>query len=146
MILGRDLLFALVLDLKFSENFISGVEEPYKGCYASMVDVSSYEFNIITDKTVKPEESFIVLYVNECLESESGISATRRMHRIIDAKYKKSDLNKVMTEQCQHLNAEEFKRLLILLRKFEDLFHGVLDTWNTTWVELELKDDAKPVC
>ena len=68
------------------------------------------------------------------------------MSRILDAKYKNSNLNKVMTKQCQHLNAEERKRLLILLRKFEDLFDGTLDMWNTTLLELGLKDDAKPVC
>ena len=31
------------------------------------------------------------------------------------------------------------------LKKFEDLFYGMLDTWNTTPVDLELKDDAKHV-
>ena len=31
MILGRDLLTALVLDLKFYENFIIGVEVSYEG-------------------------------------------------------------------------------------------------------------------
>ena len=33
-----------------------------------------------------------------------------------------------------------------MLRKFEDLFDGTLGTWNTTPVDLELKDNAKPVC
>ena len=35
---------------------------------------------------------------------------------------------------------------MILLRKFEDLFGGTFFTWNITTVDLELKDDAKPVC
>ena len=51
-----------------------------------------------------------------------------------------------MTEQCQHLNTEECKRLLIILRKSEELFGGTLCTWNTTLVDLELKADVKPVC
>ena len=68
------------------------------------------------------------------------------MRRILDAKYKKSDLNKVMTEQFQHLNTEECNRHMIVLRKYEDLFNGTLGTWNTTPVDLELRDDAKPVC
>ena len=59
------------------------------------------------------------------------------MRIIIDAKYKKYDLNKVMTEQCRHLNAEERKKLLILLRKFEDLFEGTFGMGNTTLVYLE---------
>ena len=44
----------------------------------------------------------------------------------LDAKYKKADLNKVMTEQGQHLNAKKRERLMILLRKFENLFYGTL--------------------
>ena len=55
MILGRDLLTALGLDLKFSENVIRGVEGPHKGCSAPMFDVKTYDFNIVTSKTVKPE-------------------------------------------------------------------------------------------
>ena len=39
MILGRDPLTALGLDLKFSENVIIGREGPYEGCYTPMVDV-----------------------------------------------------------------------------------------------------------
>ena len=52
MILGGELLTALVLDLKFSYKVILGVEGPYKGCSAPMVYVSNYDFNIITAKTV----------------------------------------------------------------------------------------------
>ena len=59
MIPGRDLLTALVLDIKFSGKSIPGREWPYKGCSAPMVDVSNYNFNIITAKTVQPEESLL---------------------------------------------------------------------------------------
>ena len=55
MILGRDLLTAPVLDIKFSENFIICGKVPYKGFLAPMVDLSDYDFTSITDKTVKPE-------------------------------------------------------------------------------------------
>ena len=65
MILGRDLLTALVLTLKFSENFICGGEGPYKGCSEPMVDVNNYYFNIVMAKTVKQEEPFINAYVSE---------------------------------------------------------------------------------
>ena len=67
------------------------------------------------------------------------------MRKILDAKYKKLDLNKVITKQCQQINTKEWKRLLSLLRKSEYLFDGMLGTWNTTPVYLELKDDVKPV-
>ena len=68
------------------------------------------------------------------------------MRRIIDANYEKADLNKVMTEQCQHVNTPERYRLLNILKKSEYLFDGTLGMWNTTPIDLELKDDAKPVC
>ena len=47
MILGRDLLTALVLDLKFSKNVIICGEGPYEGCSAPMMDVSNYNFTSI---------------------------------------------------------------------------------------------------
>ena len=104
MILGRDLLTALVLDLKFPENAINGGKGPYKGCSAPMVDVNNYDCSILTEKIVKPDESFINVYVSECFESESEISAPCRMRSILDTKYEKSELNKVMTKKCQHIN------------------------------------------
>ena len=39
MILGRDVLTALELDLKFNENIIIGGAVPYEGCPTPMVDL-----------------------------------------------------------------------------------------------------------
>ena len=36
--------------------------------------------------------------------------------------------------------------LLQVLKKFKAQFDGTLGTWNTTLVDLELKNDVKPVC
>ena len=69
------------------------------------------------------------------------------MRKILDAKYKNADLNEVMTKQCQQqLTDTERHKLLYILKKFEDFFDGMLGTWNTTPVDLELKDNAEPVC
>ena len=65
MILGRDLLTALGMDMKFSDNIIIGGEGPYEQFSAPMVDGSNYYFNSITDITVKPEDYFINLYVDK---------------------------------------------------------------------------------
>ena len=54
MIICRDLLTTLVLDIKFSQNTVIGGELPYKGCLEPMVDVSNYDFKILIDNTVKP--------------------------------------------------------------------------------------------
>ena len=146
MILGRDLLTALVLDIQFSDNIIIGKAGPYKGWLSLIVDISNFDFKYITGKTVKQEWSFVTSYVNECLKSNSTISSTCTSRRILDVKYKKADLNKVMTEQCQHLTATERHRLIHLLKKFKDMFNVTLGTHKTTPVYLESKDDSKPVC
>ena len=51
-----------------------------------------------------------------------------------------------MAKKCQTINTAEHYRLLKFLRKFEDMFNGTLGKWNTTPVDLELKDNTKPVC
>ena len=112
MILGRDLLTALVLDLKFPENLIIGGEGPYEGCLAPMSDLSRYRSKSLMYKIVKLEESFINLYVGKCLGYESSISSTHIMRIILDAKYEKAHLNKVMTEQFQHLIPSKQESLL----------------------------------
>ena len=50
MILGKNLLIAMGLDLKFSDNIIIGVEVPYEGCSSPMVYVRNNDFKSITDK------------------------------------------------------------------------------------------------
>ena len=58
------------------------------------------------------------------------------MRRILDNKYEKSVLNKVITEQCEHLNEKERKIFLILLRKSDNIFDGTFSTRNTTPIDL----------
>ena len=71
-----------------------------------MVVVSNYNFKSLTDKIVKLVESFINTYVEKYLESESAISSMRIMRIILDDKYEKDYLNKIITEQCQHLSTK----------------------------------------
>ena len=102
MILGRELLTALGMDFKFFDNVIIGGERLYEWCSTTMFEVRNYYFKSITDKTVKPEESFINSYIEEEFESGNAIKPTHRMRRILDANYEKSDLNEVMNKQCQN--------------------------------------------
>ena len=55
MILNRDLINALGMDLKFSENVIIGGEGPYEGCLGPMADLSNYDFISLTENIVRPE-------------------------------------------------------------------------------------------
>ena len=59
---------------------------------------------------------------------------------------KKYDLNKFISKQCQHLSTGKHNILLNILNRLEDLFESTLGTWNITTVDLDLKDDPKPVC
>ena len=59
-------------------------------------------------------------------EPASTLEATQRVIKILDAKYKKADLNAVVNERCTHLMSSDQKKLLELLTEFEDLFDGTL--------------------
>ena len=63
MILGRYLLTALGLDLKFYKNVIIGGDGPYGGCSSPMVDINDYNFKYLIDEMVNLEEYFINMYV-----------------------------------------------------------------------------------
>ena len=63
--------------------------------------------------------------------------------RILDATYKKTDLEKI-TSECQHLNIEERELLLTLLTKYESLFDGTLGFWNHEEYDIRLQPGVKP--
>jgi hypothetical protein len=50
--------------------------------------------------------------------------------KILEANYKKADLQAVVTD-CKQLNSVEKDKLLELLKKFEPLFDGTLGLWRT---------------
>ena len=52
-----------------------------------------------------------------------------------------------MTKQCQKNSTTTDRHVLLqLLKKFENMFDDTLGMWNTTPVDLELKENAKSVC
>ena len=77
MIIGRDLLTALGLELKFYDPVIVGSKSPYEGCLSPMVDMINYDYAHLTDKIVKPEESLLNFHVDTYFESENKINPTR---------------------------------------------------------------------
>ena len=76
-------------------------------------------------------------------EPTSTEQATQRAVKILDAKYKKADLQAVVT-YCTQLNSVEKNKLLELLKKFEPLFDGTLGHWTTKPVSFQLKDRVTP--
>ena len=71
---------------------------------------------------------------------------TKPLRAILDAKYEKVYLHKVMKKQCQHLTMTQRNELLKLLQIFKELFDVTLVTWKINTVDLELKEDANTIC
>ena len=68
------------------------------------------------------------------------------MRVILDVKYEKEDLNKVLKNQWKILTKTQHYELLKLFKKNEEIFNGTLVTWKIYSVEFELKEYLKPVC
>ncbi len=60
------------------------------------------------------------------MEPQSTQDATQRATQILDAKYSKADLQSVVRDNCKHLSANQQKKLLQLIKKYESLFDGTL--------------------
>jgi hypothetical protein len=69
---------------------------------------------------------------------------TTQRARILDAKYSKADLQSVVRDDCKHLIANQQKKLLQLLKKYESLFDGTLGDWKTKPVSFQLKEGVSP--
>jgi len=127
MIIGRDLLQALGFIIDFHDHTMTWDEAtiPMKdyGKISTLAEADAYCDEIYTTD----------------VEQE----ITTQMTRILDAKYEKADLHKVVSES-KHLTEHEQSQLLTLLRKYENCFDGSLGHWKTKPVNLELKSDASP--
>ncbi len=87
-----------------------------------------------------------VLRLNHSLamEPQSTQDAAKHVTRILDAKYKKADLQSIVIDNCKHLSADQKKKLLQLLTKYETLFDGTLGDWKTKLVSFQLKEGVSP--
>jgi hypothetical protein len=121
MIIGRDILLFLKIDICFSDQVViwDGSKMPFKPVEASAT----------TD-----------CHISETMAVEDQME---RIKKVLDAKYSATDLEKVCSSQS-HLKLEKQQKLLALLMKFEDLFDRMLGKWNEEPVKLELKEDATP--
>ena len=65
-----------------------------------MVDLSKYLFKYLNTREIILGELFTNVYFEELYESEHVHTATKRLCVILDAKYQKSNLHKVMETHC----------------------------------------------
>ena len=122
MIIGRDLLSELGIDINFSNS------------------TCSWEHSVIPMKPLEPQQS-----TSSHAIEESGVlkSATTRLKKILDAKYEPVKIDQVILDSS-HLDLQQKHLLEQLLRKYEPLFDGSLGHWKAKSVHLELKEGAQP--
>ena len=129
MIIGRDLLHELGIDLMFSLGVMK-----WDNATVPMRDPS----------TLRSLESIDTLENEIFSMHDPDTTEAARIQSIIDIKYAPQDIDGIPNE-CVHLTETERSGLRKLLHKFEDLFDGTLGTWKTDPIDLELKDsDTKP--
>ena len=59
---------------------------------------------------------------SKTLEPEAVKDSNECITKILDARYKKANLEKIVHEECSHLSLEDQHKLLTLLLEYEDLF------------------------
>ena len=74
-----------------------------------MVNLGMYEFKKLNTGNINPEKLFINDFVEEIYESEQIIDSIKHLRVILDAKYEKSNLIKVVENQCQNLTETQRK-------------------------------------
>ena len=124
IIVGRDLLQAVGIDLKFSTK-----EVQWENASAPM------------RATTILEEDTINMMAETILEQE--LIDEDVIQQMTETKYSPADLPSEV-KKSSHLTQAEQHQLLQLLRKYEGLFDGSLGEWRTSPVHLELKEGAKP--
>jgi hypothetical protein len=78
------------------------------------------------------------------MEPHSTQDGTKHVMWILDTKYKKADLQSIVRSDCKHLSADQQKKLLQLLKKYESLFDGTLSDWKTKPVLFQLREGVSP--
>ena len=127
MIMGRDLLDTLGMDLLFSEHMMKwdNATVPMRNPRIFHPDKKETFFN----------EMFLI---HDPLTTEA-----ERIQRITDIKYSPANFDTIC-EQSTVLNDPEKDQLKELLRKHHHLFDGTLGKWTGERYNIELKPDAEP--
>ena len=85
MILCRDILTQLGLNIKLSEHVIKKGDGTLTGSLAPIVDLSMYEFRKLNEGKITPKESFMKSYAEEINELEQVHTSTKRLRTVFDA-------------------------------------------------------------
>jgi hypothetical protein len=132
LIIGKQTMHNLAVKLDFQEKTIT-------------IDKIHLSMRNIANLQLKPRITR-AFRENTCFAQEpiSTHSATKRVVKILDAKYEKADLPAIIWDNCSHLKASDREKLLSVLLKFKLLFEGTLGDWKQPPVSFELKEGMKP--
>jgi len=121
VIIGRDILKFLTIDLRFSDEIIERdrAEMPFEDGDASTKEA--------------------IHAANSDLKED----AAHGVKRILDAKCDKADVEKICQEQAEP-DEQQQEQLAVLLHKCEALFDRQSERWHGQEVKLELQEGAKP--
>ena len=108
MIIGQGLLLELKLDLCFYDYTIKGNVGAYEACTVYM----KYPSHLRDAASLRNERLW---------ESKNVINSAQRTRNILDAKYQKSDLSKIVSNS-KHLKNNKQSMLHDVLTKYEFLF------------------------
>ena len=122
MIIGRDLIRSLGIDIHDADITIH-----WDNAVIPWRDIDSITKNV-----------FSLSQYNAPFNAE-----TRRMKRILDAKYSKGNI-KPIAESSTNLDPQERNELYTLLKNYECLFDGNLGTWHGKPYDIKHKPDADP--
>jgi hypothetical protein len=111
-----------------------------------MITVDEVKLPLQNINYLQGSSTFRALRLNHSLamEPQSTQDATKHVTHILDAKYQKVDLQSIVRDNCKHLSADQQKKLLQLLKKYELLFDGPLGDWKTKPVSFQLKEGVSP--
>jgi hypothetical protein len=89
-----------------------------------MITVDEVKLPMQNIKYLQAYNTLHALKLNHSLamEPQTTQDATKRVMRILDTKYQKADLQSIVRDNCKHLNADQQKKLLQLLKKYQLLF------------------------
>ena len=124
LLVGRDLLNAVGIDLLFSSKEIA-----WQGSTVAMKDPLEF-------KNQEVDQLAMQCLAQDQVEEDF-------IQRMTEQKNSPANLEEEVGK-CSNLTKHEQNQLLQLLTKYKDLFDGSLGTLKTKPVELELKEGAKP--
>jgi hypothetical protein len=133
--------YDLILGVKTMKNY--GIILDFKG---KMITVDEVNLPMQNINYLQGSSTLCALRLNHSLamKPQSTQDATKRVTRILDAKYQKADLQSIVRDNCKYLSTNQQKKLLQLLKKYEPLFDGTLGDWKTKPVSFQLKEGVSP--